>query len=252
MREESNNVLGFGLFFFFIVLIVVVGSALLYFNTKEKREQKIKSPEEELVISDKMKIDKTKDFIYYTEEETISSSLAITSKRPVFNLNSKDATEVNEEIASYVKQTKASLKKESDPTCTFQNEENIYETNFLDYGIYEYQEYISLVIRESNYSCLNGFSASSKVKAYTFNVLTGEKIESSDLFSLYHTTLTIALEKIQESLSTVPNVKLEETINGLKENDTFVIYIDEFGTLVMNYVVKTLDGDYNDTITINE
>lgn len=49
----------------------------------------------------------------------------------------------------------------------------------------------------------------------------------------------------------IPNIKIEETINDLKSQETYVIYIDEFGDLILNYVVKTTSLDYNDTITIN-
>ena len=179
MQEESSNYLGFGMFFLFIVLIVFVGSALLFWNVYKTRNDKVNLDNNDVVISDKNKIDKDKDFIYFIDEETISESLSIVNKYPIINLNSNDAKSITNEIKEYVDTIKSTLQKldSVSVTCDYGEFDNIYKTNFLDYGIYSYQEYITLLIRESEYNCVDGISASSKVKSYTFNVLTGERLD---------------------------------------------------------------------------
>ncbi len=259
MDEENNNILGFGFFFFFIVLIVVGGSILVYLNIGKENQEKSTTGNNETQI-DKMKLEKEKDFIYYTNEKIISESLSIVSKLPVINLNSDDAKNTTKELKNYVEEVNGTLKKNTENiTCAYQNDEQILETNFLDFGTYIYQEYVTLLIRESAYSCQNGFSVSSKIRAYTFNALTGKKLTTQELLAKYDTSLTNVLEKVKRTLSDSQTmndeeetIQIDETINNLKENETFVIYIDEYGDLIMNYVVKTSSVDYNDSITINE
>lgn len=259
---DDNNYLGFALFFLFIVLLVVGGSFLLYKNSQEKIKNKSVNDKQEVVISDKYKKEKDKDFIYYTEQETISEELNITSKYPVINLESTEALEVSKEIKEYVnevKKTLVTLDSSDDTTCEDENIDNIKSTNFLDYAVYSNQEYITLFISESSYSCKEGVSPIQKMKSYTFNVLTGELLSFSDLLSKYNTNYTNAIELVkshlnenQTTLEEDQNIKIEETMNLLKEQATYVIYIDEFGDLIMKYIVKTNTVDYNDNIILNK
>ena len=260
MEEENRNILGFALFFFCIALLVLGGSVLIFLNYKEQKKTITTNSQNETIVTDKKKVDKNKDFIYYTDEEVISESLSLTSKIPVINLDSEDAKNVSNEVKEYAKSIKNTLKKNTEnKTCTYENQEGILETSYLDYGVYEYQEYSTLFIRESKYSCEEGFSSSYNVKAYTFDKTTGKRITKEELLAKYDTTLTQVLERIRKNLEEsqtivddVETIKIEETIGNLKENSTFAIYMDEFGDLVMNYVVKTNSVDYNDSITINE
>lgn len=257
MREENSNYLGFGLFFFLIVVLVLLGSVLIFLNFKNKRSDRVIKDTNEIVLSDKMKKDKGKDFIYFTEEETISEDLNLVYKVPVINLNNDMATQINNEIKNYASTIKGSLQK-GDTSLCINSSTDIYNLRFLEYAIYTYQEHTTLLIRESSYTCENGFSSANKVKSYTFNVLTGERLDFNSLLKKYNTTLTNILEKIRINLEEnqtivdeVPYIQIEETINALKEQETYVFYIDEFGDLALNYVVKTNSVDYNDTITIN-
>lgn len=258
MQENDSNYLGFGLFFFLIVLIILVCSMLLFLNVRNKNQEKIITDTNEVVVSDKNKKDKSKDFIYFIDEETMSEELNLIYKMPVINLNSEDANRINDEIKSYATQIKGTLEKGDPSKCYYEEPNDIFKTDYLDYAVYSYQEYVTLLIRESNYSCQNGFSSSSKVKSYTFDVLSSHLLSMDALLSKYDMTLTNVLEQIRNNLNNeqtivdgIPNIKIEETINDLKPQETYVIYVDEFGDLILNYVVKTTSLDYNDTITIN-
>ena len=68
MKEESNAYLGFGCFFLFILGIVVVGSFLLYQSKRERVEEQMFYEEQEPVSYSNMKVDQTKDFVYYEQE----------------------------------------------------------------------------------------------------------------------------------------------------------------------------------------
>lgn len=258
MQESDSNYVGFGLFFFLIVLIILACSVFMFLNVRNKNQEKRISDNNEVVVSDKNKKDKSKDFIYFIDEEIISEELNLIYKMPIINLDSEDAKEINEEIKTYVMNIKDTLEKGDSSKCYYEESYDIYKTNYLDYAVYTYEEYVTLLIRESNYSCQNGFSSSSKVKAYTFDVLSGKRLSFDALLSKYDTTLTEVLGQIRTNLNHeqtvvegIPTIKIEETINALKSQETYVIYIDEFGDLILNYVVKTSSLDYNDTITIN-
>lgn len=242
--NENENFLGMGLFFFAIVLIVVTGSILIFLNNKSKQENNIFN--ETKTISDDLKIDKSKDFIYYTGDEVISTSLNIIKKYPVINIKSDDALKITNEIKSYVDLVSKDIEKSDEEEC----EDNILEATTLEYATFNYQEYASLLIRETSYNCEDGFSSVSKVKGYTVNVTTGEYLDFTKLLKKYNLTFTEVIEKIKENLNS-EIVQIEETIDNLKEQETFTSYIDEHGYFVLNYVVKTDEVDYNDTIILN-
>lgn len=258
MQDEGSNYLGFGLFFFLIVLIIVGCSTLLFLNVRSKNQEKRVTGDNEVTISDKNKVDKKEDFIYFTDEEVLSEELNISYKRPIINLKSDAAKNINEEIKNYANTIKKTLEKGSSDACQYNDTANILKTNFLEYATYTFQEFVTLLIRESEYTCAEGFSSTSKVKSYTFDVLSGERLSFQALLTKYGTTLTNVIEVVREHLNEeqtivegTPTILIEETIGALKEQETYVLYIDEFGDLILNYVVKTNSVDYNDTIVIN-
>jgi hypothetical protein len=105
---------------------------------------------------------------------------------------------------------------------------------------------------ESNYSC--GESQISKISSYTFDVSTGKLISFDDLLKEYGLTYTEVLNKINSNLEenqVDDNIKIENTLNELKENNTYIVYISNEGSLVVKYIVKTNSVDYNDVIEFN-
>ena len=259
MREESNAYLGFGCFFLFILGIVIVGSLLLYQSKKEKLEGQTFYEEQDVKHENK-KVDQTKDFIYYEEEEVISQELSFVYKYPVVNLNSEDARKVTAIIKDLVDQKKASLlridAKPEDVSCTTSTD--IYQAEIVDFGVFSYENYITLVVYVSPYSCESGLSTIVEMQSYIFDVTTGELVSNEELLKKYRTTLAEVKLLIREDLMEnqtyvegIPYILIDETITSFKENVNTILYMDESGELVMKYVVKTNGVDYNDTISIS-
>ena len=253
MVEEKSNYLGFCAFFLLIIVIVVVGSFMLYKSKQEKLG--ILKGKDVLIISDSKKQVKNKDFIYYDKEEVLGNELNIKIKYPVINLDSEDAKAITKDIEEYLNEVKGTLKyiKDGD-VCDYGTSDNIAETKLLDYGIYNYQEYVTFFMSEYFYTCGDGVSPIKKLKAYTFNVLTGEKLSFNKLVEKFDLKMTDILSDLREHLEEIQvddNIKIEETMRLLKENDTYIIYIDEDGKLLMKYIVKTNTVDYNDNIMLN-
>ncbi len=256
MKEENNGYLGFALFFFFIVLLVVVGSILVYKNQKGKYDN-TNHTENRILVEDKLKEDKDKDFIYYTSEEVISESLNFTMKKATINLKSESAKEANEELEEIYNQALTSVKKTStENTC--ENDSDIYSTTTLNYANYTYGKYLTLLVSENVYSCQNEVEVPFKVYSYTFDGTTGNLIETENLLNDFSLTYTEVLQKIEEHLKEnqsyvdgVPTIKIEETLNKLKENENYTIYIADTEKIVVNIIVKTSTVDYNDIIELN-
>lgn len=260
MNEDENSYIGFGFFFLFILGIVCFGSFLLYKNHTKKIQNAVTFTNNEVKINDEKKKDKEKDFIYYQEEVTVSKTLALVYKYPIINLDSNDATMITQSLKKLVDEKKNKIEKTKDSLVNSicnDTTDGIKNAPILDFAIYSYLEYTTLVLYESNYSCETGISAIQSMKSYTFNVLTGEYLTFSDLLTKYNTSFSNGVSLMQEvlhnnqvTLNGIENIKVKETISNLKENDTYIFYIDELGELVMKYIVKTNTVDYNDTISL--
>lgn len=257
MKEENASYIWFACFFFFIVILVLIGSFLLYRN----HNLKFRSTDTEgqnVLVSDKMKKNKEKDYIYYEMEENFSSSFDFSYKKAVFNFASEDAKEVNLELSKIYDDAFSTIIKSNTTDHVCANGSDLYASSLLDYAMYAYQEYITLVVTESRYSCTDSITKPLKIHAYTFNVLTGKLISFDELLKRSHFTYTELLDKIEKQLQSsqtideeTPNIKIEETLNELKKNETYVIYLSETNQLVVKYIVKTNSVDYNDVIELN-
>jgi hypothetical protein len=246
MKDEYHNYLGCAIFFFSIVIIVVLGSTILYLNNKNKTN--ISSLNDYTTVqSEKNKIDKEKDFIYYTDSKEENG---LTYKKAVINIESDDALNVNSILSDLFIEASSSLSTTSDTVC--EDEDTVSSAQTLDYATYSYSKYSTITVMESNYAC--GESQISKISSYTFDVSTGKLISFDDLLKEYGLTYTEVLNKINSNLEenqVDDNIKIENTLNELKENNTYIVYISNEGSLVVKYIVKTNSVDYNDVIEFN-
>jgi len=256
MKDENSNYLGFVCFFLLIVAIVITGSVILYKSRESKLIDKSTSSNKN-VLNDKMKLEKEEDFIYYIDELDSGNS-SVVYKKAVINLNSDDAKEVNEIIEKLIDKSKESVILAGTEETVCENGSKEFSYSSLDYNVYLYEEYITLVVTENMYTCTDDLSKINKIHSYTFNMLTGKRISYDDLLSKYDITYTEVLDKIKNHLEKqqtiiegVPTIKVEETINELKENETYIIYHSETKKLVVKYIVKTNSVDYNDIIELN-
>lgn len=257
MKEENYSYLGFGCFFFFIVIIVIIGSVILY-NGRFSDLNKNGSEGIGITINDKKKKDKDKDFVYFSMEDTVSESLNLTYKKATINLDSSEAEEVNKELEKIYDNVVATIKKSNSTDNVCENDSDLYSADYLEYVIYSNEEYITLLVTESSYSCSDELMKPQKIMAYTFNVLNGKRVTDVNLLDKYNITYTEVINKIEEQLNNnqtivndVSNIKIEDTLNELKINDSYVIYISDTKKLVVKYIVKTNSVDYNDIIELN-
>lgn len=246
MRDEKANYIGFILFFLSIVLIVVVGSVTLY-SVRNNEINKKKIVNDEVVVTDKLKKDKNKDFIYYSDREEINKDLNIYYTYPIINIDSSTANNLNNILKNNALEAKNNITK---------NEEgNIIEAKTYEYTNYIYQEYLSILVNKSLYK--DEKTTLQEINSYTINLITGEEVTYEELLKEFGFTYTEVIDLIKENLEAnqtydgeVANIKIDETINLLKDNNTYNIYINENGKLTVKYIVKTNNIDYNDIIIL--
>lgn len=257
MKDENNSYLGFALFSLFIVFIVLAGSIILYFDKNEKRVT-LPSDDKVIEISDKKKQEKEKDFIYFTDIVTLDAKANLIYKLPIINLQGTKISDINEEIKNYVADVKKSAERIETPleSCPDASVGDIKVAHSLSYAIYNYDKYSTLFMEESAYSCESVTSDTLSLKSYTFNNITGEYLSMEQLLKLNHLTYTEVLDKIKAELTLNAShegstILVDATLNELKANRSYVIYLTEEGSLIVKYIVKTTSVDYNDIIVLN-
>lgn len=256
MQEDNSNYVGFGCFFFLVVLIILGCSIVLY------NEQKFKFKANDLqdskgFLNEKIKKDKNKDFVFFTLEENISEQLQVVLKKANINIDIEESAKINEVLGEIYDEALLSVKKSDDNERVCENQTDIYSYISLDYAMY-YNNYITLLISESGYNCNEEIEKPYKLYAYSFDSVTGEYKTFNDLLIKHNLTYTEVLEKVKKNLEeqqldngNEENIKIEDTLNSLKENENYVIYLSETNKLVMKYIVKTNTVDYNDVIELN-
>lgn len=253
MEENLKNKLGFWVF-----IIVVIGLSVGgYFFTK-------------YVISDfndkddnsknkvmNYKIDKSKDYIYFTNEDVISEEAEIFYKDVVINLSTQEVlTESLKKENKIYKNTVTYIKDKpllSDELIVY-NKDGLYALNFREYKTYEFEEYVSLVIEDYNYTCFDD-TTFDKVKSYVFNVENGQRLTEEEILNLYNQSMEKIKAKIRNNLveqqTTVDEVELIKIDETLNDFDNYGLYINDYGQLYISYLVKTTQVDYNEIMEVN-
>ena len=249
MDENFKGKFGFILFIFIILFLAIGG----FFFTKYVLSEKKEEVKEE--VTD-YKIDKNKDYIYYTDNETISEEAELEYMNVVINLKGQETltNSLKEENERY----KNNVKYISDQTelpseIINYNNDNIYALTYRTYENYEFDKYVSLVIKDYNYSCFDLLTFTT-TKSYVFDTTTGKLLEDTDILNKYNTTIDKIKEQMKEYLNSkqtkvedVDLIKIDETINEL---NNYSLYINEYGRLYISFLVKSNKEDYNDSMEV--
>ena len=239
-----------------IMLIFVVGGffTMRYF-THYRKNKSTTSSETKKEID--IRIDKSKDYFYYNNEEELIASMEIEYVEPYFNI--EGAEELNNTLKQEVTALKATIKKYNEddelPESAETNEEMIYSLTYRDYKDYSYDKYLSLVVLDYNYDIVNG-SVPSKLGAYVLNKETGKIITNEELLSMFNVTFDDVKAKVKERLN--EDVLLHEkagvtvdVTGSMNALDNYALYLNKFGELEITFVVKTSENNYNDNVVVS-
>ncbi len=252
MEENFKNKLGF---WCFAGLVLVLGIGGYFFTNYALNTHKDKNNKKEENIS--YKIDSKKDYIYFENEETISSSADIIFKDAVINIKGQEVitetlkkeNQIYKENITYIKD--ADLLTED---LVRYNNDGIHSLTYRKYDVFEYNDYVSLVINDYNYSCFDLLTYK-RSKSYIFNIKNGKLLKEKEILKLYETSLDEIKAKVRtvltESQSTtetgLETIKIDETINNFTD---YAFYINEYGRLYISFLVKTNEIDYNKTMEV--
>ena len=258
MEEKNKAIFGCILFILIVLTIGIGGYIYAFKNDNHKTEKELK---EKTIIDNKK--DESKDLIYFENERKVSNELNITYKDAVINLNNSQASAINNQIKKENEELFNSVKKISETTNDTENEikyntDNIYSATIREYQVFKYDNYISLIISDTQYDCFKGVNDSLNIQSYIFDASTNERISNIDILNKYETSLSTVKDKIKEYLTKMQtsaeennSIKVEETIDSLNNEDNYALYIDESGELVIKYIVKSDNLNYNETMVIN-
>lgn len=259
--ENTKNKIGIILFLIILLIFVVGGYFAMQYLSDDKNLNKDSKNNESIDL----RVDKSKDYVYYENSKDIIAGEEIVKEDVVFNF--KDLTDVNnelkkenEEIFNSIKYTKdMDLPKTDDKGNEIsynENDEGIYSLNYREYVDYKYSNYVSLVVEDYSYNIEKG-AVPLGLKSYIVDINTGKIITEEELLTKYEITKDIIKSKVKERLEntqtladedTVAAIDIEETLNNL---DTYAIYINKNGKLEITFVVKSSQNNYNDNVELN-
>ena len=245
MEENLKNKLGL-ITFIIVVLFLAIGG---YFFMKYVVDGEIPLKN----TSDKInyKLDNSKDYIYFENEKIISEEAEISFKDVRINLNTQEVLEesLNSETARYLENIQY-ISKSNLMTNEIVNYDNddLYALTFRNYEAYEFDKYVSLLIKDYNYSCFD-FVTFKNTKSYIFDTTTGKILSNEEIMDLYNVKLDDIKAKVRTDLENsqatengIEIIKIDETIDNL---DDLAFYITDYGRLNVSYLVKSTQEDYN-------
>ncbi len=254
MEENLKNKLGLTFFILIILFLSIGGYFFMQYELKDKNTNN--NNKKNSVVN--YKVDKDKDYIYFKNEETISERAEIFFRDVVINLNTQD--NLNETLAKEVSKYKNNIeyisKKEGlNEDLIVYNNDDLYALTYRDYENYTYDKYVSLVIKDFNYSCFDN-STFIGTKSYIFDTSDGHLLSEDEILKMYNTNMDNIKNMIKSSLekkqTTLENglelFKIDDTINNLEQ---YSLYINDYGQLYIMYLAKTNEVDYNEVMEVS-
>jgi len=188
-----------------------------------------------------LKKDKEEDYVYFTNEEVISSTLDIVYKDININIDSQDVSNLEKELNqkmdsirdSYIKLSSVNI-EEKDIILEI-DDEDIYQAEFMNYEILESNNYISLLVSTGFVDVTNDENGS-KTSAYTISKSSGKILSNEDILTL----TDISTETLDNKL-----ISYDGIINS------YTLYFDKYQKVYANLLVESDTMTYNDSIKIN-
>ena len=258
--DNTKNVVG--LIFFIIILLLFAVGGYFFMNYMLDDFSKESNDDNGITELREIRIDATKDYIYYENNEDILPEEHIEKQDVIINI--KGFENINEsleqELAAYDEEM-VSIDEATIPegeVCT--NEANLYSFPYREYQDTVFGDYISLVINDFTYNCVNG-NRIENIKSYVIDKNTGELITEEELLSDFGITEEEILTQIRERLNDTQVldegtqvIDIDGTISDIQNGEYGTVKslsISKTGELVINFIVKSNVINYNDSIELN-
>ena len=232
--------------FIIIVLVFIFGGFYLM-----KKSESLKNEVNQTISEEKdtdIRIDETKEYIYFTNLNVIESELDIEYKDIIINFEDKE--NIQNEINTENKEFSESVKYDESNEKAIYN--HLVSAKFNKFDIFYYSNYISIVKNtySFDYENLVTFIQS---KAYVFDKKTGKLFNNDELLSIFNINKddikgVITTYLNDQNLITDNPINVDETINNISN---YELYVDKLGRLVVTILVKAEQSNYNDVIVLS-
>lgn len=231
---KEHNYLSISLFVLVVLVLLTGGNYLIRNHNNSVSEEK----------KTNIKIDATKNYIYYTDTDIVSYALDLSYPTIHLNINTDVAKELETALNTRMASAKESLVKLSsakvnkDDIVYELEDEDIYATDFLKYDILEGSNYLTLEV-SSGHIVVTQELASTYLEYYTFSKETGAILTDEEIKKVGNVTekdISDRLSKYQE----------ENQVTVTK----YQLYLDKYENVIMNMLVNADNITYNDTVKI--
>ncbi len=250
--EDTKNKIGVILLVIILLLFSVGGFFFMNYmvNETDKPHDKKNSENESEV-----RIDTTKDFIYFENSEELIHEVF---KEDVV-INFLGFESINQTLHQELETLSANkvLAADAGVTC----DEDVYTVSYREYEYNQFGNYISLNIINYDYNCEKG-SIPTSMKSYVIDKNTGKQIDNETLLKTFDVTESKILDLVKKRLDFSQTLDEDEsqvidvdgTVNSFndgKYNVNKSLSISKNGKLTINYIVKSNKINYNDSIEID-
>lgn len=234
-------------FFIFVILVFIFGGFYLM-----KKSEKLKNVVDKKVTEVKdtdIRLDKTKDYIYYSDVNVVEGELDIEYKN--ININFED----KEGVAAIVNKENEEMSKSPvyDETNEEANYNHLISAKFAKYEIIHYVDYITLVVNKYSFDYKTIITTLGS-DVYVFDKTTGKLYNNDELLSKFSINKDVIKEKVETYLNDKNLVSEENKIDveqTISNNTKYNLYVDKLGRLVISILVKAEKSDYNDIIVLS-
>lgn len=234
-------------FFIFVILVFIFGGFYLM-----KKSEKFKNVVDKKVTEVKdtdIRLDKTKDYIYYSDVNVVEGELDIEYKN--ININFED----KEGVAAIVNKENEEMSKSPvyDETNEEANYNHLISAKFAKYEIIHYVDYITLVVNKYSFDYKTIITTLGS-DVYVFDKTSGKLYNNDELLSKFSINKDDINEKVKTYLNDKNLVSEENKIDvekTISNNTKYNLYVDKLGRLVISILVKAEKSDYNDIIVLS-
>lgn len=236
--------------FIIVLIIIIVGGFFIVSNNKKNKSNIDYSKASDTKRVPKKEIDK--EYIYYKNEVELSEELQLKFKDVVINIDSTDATNLEQELNNKMDTVRSSLKKQSELNYKEEdteeetgNDDDIYSVDMIDYEAVESNKYISLTVSEYSYNVVNGIS-DKKYSYYVFDLTSGNIMQTKDIMKKEDITDQEIRKKIRDYINNDESVDIDLTLNN-----PYYLTIAKNGTVILNIIVNSNNINYNVSIEMD-
>ena len=196
-----------------------------------------------------IRLDKSKDYIYFGEVEKSVEELDIGYKHIYFNF------EENTGLADILN-GETDKEKETlvfDEALEDDEYSKLVSASYKSYLTYEYENYYSLIVNyyEFQKETLVSYKNS---KTYVFDKNTGNILSNDELLNMYSLNISEVKNKVKTYIEDInlldknENLDADATVLGMENIN---LYINKLGKLTVTVLVKSDQKDYNEDIVLS-